>query len=195
VTIAGRGLVVGGFVAIAAVVVALAQYKPQDSSLGVTTGGVYSSPAPDDPWEHLRRPLASPLPLPCEPARGRAVSAKFAPAIGPGPVYPVGGPELAMYGIAASTKQQGYFPIKILWVAPPTFRDRVLVRGVGSDGSQLRFSESRGSELRIDWTGHAGQDWREWASYTWVDGPGCFQWQVDVGLGSSLVVFEAAQDV
>ncbi len=85
--------------------------------------------------------------------------------------------------------------MKILWVAEPTFTGNVLVRASATTGDRhTKFMGSPGAaddELRIDWAGPGSVGWREWASFTWVSAPGCYQWQVDTEVGSDVIVFKA----
>ena len=89
------------------------------------------------------------------------------------------------------------FGMKVLWVAPPNFAGRVLVRGVAADGTPVRFGHSQELDFRILWRGGASDGWvepdgwREAGGYTWVPAPGCHQWQVDTENGSRVVVFRA----
>jgi hypothetical protein len=90
---------------------------------------------------------------------------------------------------------------KVLWVVRPGFVGQVLVRGVASDGKPLSFSRDASvrpsHELRIEWRAspddayRESDAWREFGSYTWIPGPGCYQWQVDFDAGTTLTVFEA----
>jgi hypothetical protein len=94
--------------------------------------------------------------------------------------------------------------VKILWVAPAGFEGRVLIRGVSGDGGPVGFS--RGSlvpegELQIEWKRGSADDawresdaWREMATYTWVAGPGCHQWQIDTESGSQTIVFDVQME-
>jgi hypothetical protein len=141
-----------------------------------------------DAWEYLRRPMLAFRPPPCEPASARTLSDKFAPGAGGGPVYAVG----SVDGVFAIShwKENGLFGIKVLWVAPPSFVGRVLVRGSGSDGVRVRFNFSQELDSRIEWRRPSDGEWRESPSSVWVPGPGCYQWQVDFDAGTRLIVFE-----
>jgi hypothetical protein len=118
--------------------------------------------------------------------------------LGGGPVYPVaqGRPD-AVYEIFSTWQEAAFYGVKVLWVAPPTFSGRVLVRGVAADGTALRFEQRQRAELRIQWKGGASDawvepdGWREAGGYTWVPGPGCHQWQVDTESGSVVIRFQA----
>jgi hypothetical protein len=124
---------------------------------------------------------------------------RLGPALGDGPVYPVASPisgDTAVFPISP-WREAGYFGIKVLWVAPPNFAGRVLIRGVAADGTTLRFGQTPTGEMRFEWKGGASDawvepdGWREAGGNTWVPGPGCSQWQVDIEAGSRVVVFRA----
>ena len=118
--------------------------------------------------------------------------------MGQGPVFPVAGADSGPIRLAADSQEDGYYPIKTLWVAPPGFMGDVLVRGLTvPDGTPLRFSAGFAEQadvLQINWPRSKEAEWREWASFTWVPGSGCFQWQVDTADATLTVVFEATLD-
>jgi hypothetical protein len=128
------------------------------------------------------------------------VSPEFGPAFGDGPVRIVLGTDVARFQFGPPPSG-GAWPLNSLWVAPPGYTGRVLVRGIASSGNTLRFRERVGSdltdEIRIEWKRGTLDDsrresdaWRQSGSYTWLFNPGCFQWQVDTLEGSDAIVFE-----
>lgn len=148
--------------------------------------------SPTDHWGDLRRPLAVVgNGQPCDVATGRHLSDKFAPGFGNGPAYAVGGDRASFVDDPTARDDRGRFPVKVLWVADGRFAGLVLVRGFAvEDGTRIQFSGPALDELRIDWRGSASEDWREWASATFVTGPGCYSWQVDTADGSDVITFE-----
>lgn len=142
------------------------------------------------PWAALRRPLA-PSPPPdggCPTSPGAIVSEHFGPGLGPGPVYPAVGlvGPLSLAGL--SPGEAGLFPLKILWVAAPQYQGPALVRAQRLDGPGVaRFADGSDGdgaapqpEMRLLDSALSPTDgWRQWPSYTFVGGPGCYAYQVD----------------
>ena len=177
--------------------------SPRPAILNTSTGGIHRpepTPTPADAWSAIRRSLSAPLPEPCALARA-GESMRVGRTLGDGPLYPVAGPDSleaeAVFRIYGTFKENDRYGIKVLWVAPPTFAGKILVRGVAADGTTLAFGIGQTPELRIEWKGGASDawvepdGWREAGGYTWVPGPGCHQWQVDMNAGTSLIVFRA----
>jgi hypothetical protein len=153
--------------------------------------------APADDWAVLRQ---RPLKLPAMTAQGCPVDAIHDvsgwPVLGPGPFYPVGlAPDAVLH--------YGKFPDggpwegdKVLWIAPPDFMGRALIRGGQLDGpNEVRFEEGANpdTEMRLDTTLYPqpGQ-WYNRPSYTRVRGsPGCYAYQVDGLDFSYTIVFRA----
>jgi hypothetical protein len=147
----------------------------------------------------LRRPLrASALapgaPCPASEATG-SLGAYGAAAFGPGPAYPT----LAAHdGRAALTYQSnwafaGWDGTKVLWTVP-NYRGPYIVRGARLDGpGMLRFDQGP------QWTNKLHSELRLVGPYadlnpaaTFLQGPGCYAYQVD-GRGFSYeIVFTAA---
>jgi DNA-binding CsgD family transcriptional regulator len=161
--------------------------------------------APGGPeWVALeQRPLnlpAMPSSGVCPVVPGRQVTPGLGIALGGGPVYPVLDADTAI--------DIGRFPIggewlgnKMLWIAPPGFTGKVLIRGGRLDGDgQVGFDNGAPaflaplSELRLD-TAAAGAppsgEWYNWATYTRMQAPGCYAYQVDGDGLSYTIVFRA----
>jgi hypothetical protein len=155
-----------------------------------------------DPWAKLRRPLHIPQLAPgspCPVTAARRVNANFSAAQGPGPVYPIGGfPTLTF--IYPPQPDQGWYGSewsgnKVLWIARPSYRGRVLIRSRQLDGShEARFgsglSPSREMRLRSG-GGRSPGGWQNRPSYTRLRAPGCYAWQVDGTTFSRVIVFQA----
>ena len=158
-----------------------------------------STTAVADPYASLRaRPLKLPvlaLGQACPRASGRVVSPSFGPALGNGPVYPVGLGTEGIFDLAGALEEGGWLYAKVLWAGAPSFRGPVLVRGRQLDGTgELRFE--RGSdpanELKLH-TNDRSPDaagWIDWPSYTRFRGPGCYAYQVDAPGFSLVIAFE-----
>jgi hypothetical protein len=158
---------------------------------------VFSADPDAATWALLAaRPLQLPTLAPagpCPRSTGATVNTKVAPALGPGPIYPVG---LGTDGVLqfGGVPRGGWYYSKVLWVASPGYTDRhVLIRGRQIDGpNELRFEDGADPAAGLHFEGSdLGEGWRHQPSYTRVSGPGCYAYQVD-GLGlSEVIVFEA----
>jgi hypothetical protein len=155
-----------------------------------------------DPWAKLRRPLSIPHIAPgshCPVTPARRVSSTFGAAQGSGPVYAIGGfpklgfiyppqPNQLWYG----SKWSGN---KVLWIARPSYRGPVLIRGRQLDGTNdVRFERglNPSREMRLPSVGGTSPGrWQSRPSYTRLQAAGCYGWQVDGTTFSRVIVFEA----
>ena len=143
----------------------------------------------------LRRPVHLPRVAPgsrCPVSERHEVSADFAPALGPGPVYPVGFDTSSTLHYRGAAFPPPWTGQKVLWVAAPGYQGLIRIRGHQLDGRWwVGFDGWRGrpySEMRLlQATANPGAEWRQFPSYTRVRGHGCYAYQVD-GLSFSLVV-------
>jgi hypothetical protein len=155
-----------------------------------------------DPWAKLRRPLRIPRiepGAPCPVTLARTVSPNFGQAQGSGPVYPIGGyPTLTF--IYPPQRQQIWYASewsgqKVLWIARPTYRGPVLIRGRQLDGpNALRFGRdlNPSREMRLRSVGGSSPGgWQNRPSYTRLRAPGCYAWQVDGTTFSRVIAFRA----
>ena len=141
----------------------------------------------------------------CPRASGRQVAPAYGDASGDGPVYAVDlGPDGISYFSfppAAGSLFSGseWSGAKVLWTIAPAYRGPVLIRGGRLDGpAAVRFNKGLDngldptSELWID-AAAAGSsvDWRNQGSYTRLQTPGCYAYQVDGRGFSEIIVFEA----
>lgn len=155
------------------------------------------TPAPDA-WAALRaRPLKLPTVGPtggCPASQGKIVNEGFGPALGNGPLYPVGlGVEGTMY-TGGALEEGGWLLMKVLWIAAPQFEGPALVRGGRIDGAgELRFGEGPkpSNELRLQADKATPAQWRDWPGYTRLRGPGCYAYQVDGANFSIVIPFRA----
>lgn len=141
-----------------------------------------------------------PMKLPHLAAGATCPQAKFSrptPAsgygLGDGPVYAIG-----VQGLRSDPSSV----TKVLWTADPIYAGPIRIRGSQLDGSRgLLFEAASGnqwtgspvkalhtpngvvdlvSELDFQETGTStGAPWRYWPSFTYVETPGCYAWQVD----------------
>lgn len=161
----------------------------------------YAGREPGDVYASLRtRTLRLPVLAPgqsCPRASGRIVSPSFGPALGNGPVYPVGLGTEGIYDLTGAQEEGGWLYAKVLWVGSPDFRGTaVLVRGRQLDGAgELRFDRGPdpANELKLHTDGRTpdAAGWIDWPSYTRLRGPGCYAYQVDTADRSLVIPFEA----
>jgi hypothetical protein len=135
----------------------------------------------------------------CPVSSERSISPEFGPALGDGPVYPVGVPHGLLQFIYPAEETQVWYPSdwggqKVLWVADPKYHGPILIRGGRIDTpGRLGFGE----RSEPDWAmslGSSGGDgsWRQFPSYTRLKAPGCYAYQVDGDGFQTTIVFEAA---
>lgn len=161
-------------------------------------------PVPGDEaiWAGLEsRPLALPVvgSGECPVAAMHSVNPEFAPALGDGPLYPVGfdlSSIDSVLGVASFPVGGDWLGAKVLWVGSPDFRGRAIVRGGRLDApGQIGFGANLvpDAELRLDATDIAddGVTWLNNPSYTRVQAFGCYAYQVDTDEGSYTLVFRA----
>ncbi len=174
---------------------------------GVSTAPVAGSGTPTGIWETLKE---RPLRLPnlarggaCPKTPGEQISPAFGPALGTGPIYPVGlGTDGVLFFNYPPDPRSGFAGSdwggeKVLWVSSPAYQGPALIRGHQIDGPNgLRFEEGINppEELRLPEEGGTVAEepgWRHWPSYTRLRAPGCYAYQVDGLDFSYTIVFEA----
>ncbi|MFN8516858.1 MAG: hypothetical protein U0841_30655 [Chloroflexia bacterium] len=185
-------------------------FPPTIPPLALITVGPTATPTPIPPrpedWAALHRPLALPamsLGASCPLTPGASISPHFGPGLGVGPAYPIMSNDAIYHYSVAQPTRDGWVELKVLWVSAPTYSGPLLVRGHRIDGPQsllLTTSATGGSvspqeELRLfasNTSPLAG--WRNWPSYTLVQAPGCYAYQVDGTTFSYTIVFLVVQD-
>jgi hypothetical protein len=89
----------------------------------------------------------------------------------------------------------GWYFIKTLWFARPTYEGPVFIRGRQIDGShQLFFGENHSlvdPYLSPGPTANTAEGFRQWPGGTWLRAPGCYAWQIDGTSFSHVIVFKA----
>jgi hypothetical protein len=85
---------------------------------------------------------------------------------------------------------------KVLWHADPTYRGPVLIRGRQLDGLHLvRFERGKVPPAELMFPAAPGSGWRHWPSYTRIEAPGCYAWQVDSDTLTELIIFKAIKQI
>ncbi len=122
----------------------------------------------------------------CPVSTGSDVSPSVGPALGVGPVYPVGFGNEGSQPLGA--RSGSLYQIKVLWFAAAQYAGPIQIRGAQLDipGSVtfILSGQPAAGELLFP-PGTPGVE-RTWPSLTLVGGPGCFAYQVD-GIGFSIV--------
>jgi hypothetical protein len=163
-----------------------------------------------NPW----LPLLRPLHLPRLAAGARCPVSRVEPGVqfsrrygvgrglGGGPVFPVGlASGVLRFAPPANFGSHSWGGQKVLWFVLPSYRGPVLIRGGRLDGKGLvRFENGNipPSQIRITTgtavpggvTPPAGA--RYLPSYTRLNRPGCYAYQIDGTTFSHIVVFRAA---
>jgi hypothetical protein len=138
---------------------------------------------------------------PCPTTPVKRVDAEFGLAQGNGPAYAAIGaekitPHAMLYYIDAEhfgtdvQANKGWGGQKVLWFIRPSYKGLVLVRGRQLDGSHgMRFNQLD-QQLLMDST-FGGTPWPNFPSYTRLQAPGCYAYQVDGNGFSYVIVFQA----
>lgn len=126
----------------------------------------------------------------------------FGIAQGKGPAYVAPGaksitsPAILLYSDAQhfggnSRSNQGWGGQKVLWFMNPNYQGLVLVRGHQLDGPHgIRFGPELDQQLVLN-TKLGGEPWPNFPSYTRLQAPGCYAYQVDGTTFSYLIIFKA----
>jgi hypothetical protein len=132
---------------------------------------------------------------------GSVVNPAFGPALGTGPVYPVGLGTEGKLIFGGEQQEGGWIYGKVLWIADlKRYQGPVLVRGARIDAQgELRFETGPNptSELPLhtDRGTSSNPGWQDWPTYARFKGPGCYAFQVDTTAGTSVIPFEAVYSV
>lgn len=191
---------------------AAATIESETSGASQTAEAEDLSPFPPIAW--LRRPVRVPKLSPGEPCPktpGRPAneySAQFgvAPALGHGPIFPVpatvplyepesNGYEGAIH-FGASRRVQGWYGVKVLWIAPASYRGWALIRGTRLDRKMLlRFdrNDPLAPHMWLRSWDNAGDEWQFWTSLVRLRAGGCYAVQIDGRSFSRTVIFRAAR--
>lgn len=127
----------------------------------------------------------------CRPTSGALILPDVGPGLGPGPVWPVGFGTSGRQGLG--TAADGiWHEVKVLWVAAPTYRGPVEIRGRRIDRpGDVRFALGGApvDVLELPQGGPTAGE-RTWPSYTLVEEAGCYAYQIDGTGFSTAVEFE-----
>lgn len=117
---------------------------------------------------------------------------------GTGPAGPIG---LSARGVLGYVSPAGgdaftdksWGGMKILWAVDSVVNGTVLVRGRQLDGPHdLRFNDPAAAELLLaPKPPITPGGWRDYPSYTRLQAPGCYAYQIDAPSGSTVIVFRA----
>jgi hypothetical protein len=131
----------------------------------------------------------------CPLAPRMPISDGLAPALGDGPIYAVAVSSRSLAADGAPRQPNGFYELKVLWVATDAYRDPALIRGSRIDTSgPLRFNggdaDFRLSSRSEVFSADVPRTWRQFPSSTDVEGPGCYAWQVDGTTFTETIVFQ-----
>lgn len=142
----------------------------------------------------------------CPTTPEQKVNPAFGIAQGAGPAYAsvntdiIMSPAMLYYSDAqhfgdGGADNQGWGGVRVLWFINPRYQGLVLVRGHQLDGPhEVRFNRESdqpfAQQLVIDTT-LGGSPWPNSASYTRLQAPGCYAYQVDGDTFSEVIVFQA----
>ena len=160
-------------------------YGSYDACKGTCTGAVPSS---------LRRPLNLPSigsGASCPVTAAASVPGYAAPAVGSGPVYAGQGSPLTINGFVSSAWDGG----RVTWLESGTYKGPILIRGGQVGGTEVvGFGEGHVpiDELQLLDPETTDIGIRQWPSFTRVQGPGCYAYQIDGTNFTEVIVFQAA---
>lgn len=177
----------------------LSPTSPSVPTASATIGGPSSTAL--DAWKPLFRPYDVPSMAAdgsCPTTASRDFDPAVRPGLGTGPIYPVGFGTDGTAQISEQGRVGDSYPIKVLWLSTPSYRGIGLVHGEQIDRlGQLRFSgrdQEQVGALRLtldSWVfGGTAPGSRQWNSYTWVRGPGCYAFRVEGETFSETIVFK-----
>jgi hypothetical protein len=120
----------------------------------------------------------------CPVDQPHTVDPNLSPALGKGPLYVVM-PEADKNGVNHMDSNNGWDYFKVLWTSDPSYQGPVLVRGMQIDGSgEMRFGDNNPPDPELYFTAPHYDP----VTYTRVNAPGCYAYQVDGINFSELIV-------
>lgn len=157
-------------------------------------------------WAALEsRPLTLPTVAPGEcpvAASHEPLSPGLTRGLGNGPWYPVGMTESGTLLVGKTERGGDWFGERVIWAASPDFTGKALIRGGRLDApGEVRFGgslipdASMIVDTKIPGThavtpqGSRLDNWYEWPSYSRVQQPGCYAYQVDTDNATYTIVF------
>lgn len=174
---------------------------PFDQDGSPTVAAPASTPKASSPIASLDISLP-PLDIPtvsvedtCPVAKGKSVSPDFGLAIGDGPVYAAGFGSIAVVTLARARLEGDWYYIKVLWISDPEYEGPIAIRGRQADGAHdVRFGEGADPDPILRLTAPGGSTpsgWNNWPTYTRLQAPGCYAFQVDGPNFTAIIFFEA----
>jgi hypothetical protein len=166
-----------------------------------------ATPRPQTVWQTLRRPLqvpsaaagacpSSPI-VHIKPVGGGFSGPGSVTARGDGPTFVVAEPASSFVHLRPSDRTGGgWYGLKTIFTADPSYRGPMLVRGVqlagtGGVGFPGAFNAPRPTELHLTTPADSGGIWVSWPTVTYVRSTGCFAYQIDGTTFTEVIVFEA----
>lgn len=177
----------------------------QPGSTAARSSPQAQTPTPSALLTLQRRLLHFPVVAPgasCPTTAEKKVNPSFGITQGDGPAYATIGTEVMMSPAVFSyadaqhfadggTDNQGWGGKKVLWFVNPHYQGLILVRGQQLDGPhEMRFGQPLQEQLELDTT-LGGDPWPNFPSYTRLQTPGCYAYQVDGNNFSYVIVFQA----
>ena len=180
-----------------------------------TATGMATQTVPASVWATLAsKPLQLPVVAPgatCPvTAAQQHISPDYATTIGAGPVYIAAaqGSAQALAFVDAASQgdaSSGWGGAKVYWQIAPAYTGPVLIRGKQLDGTHaVRFNGGLGQghsnpegtepildELHLTGGGATAPSWPTWITFTRLQAPGCYAYQVDGLSFSEVIVFQA----
>ena len=163
-----------------------AGYGSYDDCKGTCTGAVPTT---------LRRPLELPSTgagASCPVSAGAQVLGYAAPAVGAGPIYAGQGSPLSISAFVDSAWDGG----RVTWLETGPYKGPVLIRGGQVGGAEsVGFGEGHvpDDELQLLNPVTTFAEVRQWPSFTRVQGPGCYAYQIDGTNFTEVIVFQASE--
>lgn len=132
---------------------------------------------------------------PKQVAHGLSTEFGYGPAVGVGPIYAVMSEmegDVLKYSQAynESHYKDGWAPSKVLWIARPEVRGKVLIRGRQIDGpNAMGFGMLDDPAFALQWEVGSQSGWASLPSESRIAAPGCYAYQVDSQNGTDMIVF------
>jgi hypothetical protein len=114
----------------------------------------------------------------------------YGPAVGTGPIYPLMG-EMQDGVLRYSARSNVWAESKVLWMARPSVRGNVAIRGRQIDGQNwIGFGKADNPEFVLQWEIGSQSGWGSLPSTIRIRAPGCYAFQVDGQPGSEAITFQ-----
>jgi hypothetical protein len=132
---------------------------------------------------------------PQQVAHGLSAEFGYGPAVGVGPIYALMGEMQAGILNYSQSQTNGWAISKVLWMAKPVVRGRVLIRGHQIDGpidgpNWIGFGTGKQPEFVLQWEIASQSGWASLPSEIRFRAPGCYAYQIDSQQGSEVITFK-----